>query len=129
MTTSASSSAAAAVNDMLKESEAKIEEAVEECNGHGLGRGDDVVDGSEEEEEDDDDDDDFANGRKRKSRGKKVVHAKKRKKAAPPQPKRQKYNDPEVSHLACMYLGFDKRVEVARKFFLFTNLLFWLSTL
>ena len=126
MTTSASSSAAAAVNDMLKESKAKIEEAVEECNGHGLGQGDDVVDVSEEEE--DDDDDDFANGRKRKSRGKKVP-AKKRKKAAPPQPKRQKYNDPEVSHLACMYLGFDKRVEVARKFVLFTNLLFWLSTL
>ena len=127
MTTSASSSAAAAVNDMLKESEAKIEEAVEECNGHGLGQGDDVVDVSEEEE--DDDDDDFANGRKRKSRRKKVVRAKKRKKAAPQQPKRQKYNDPEVSHLACMYLGFDKRVEVARKFVLFTNLLFWLSTL
>ena len=126
MTTSASSSAAAAVNDMLKESKAKIEEAVEECNGHGLGQGDDVVEVSEEEE--DDDDDDFANGRKRKSRGKKVP-AKKRKKAAPPQPKRQKYNDPEVSHLACMYLDFDKRVEVARKFFLFTNLLFWLSTL
>ena len=97
-----SSSAAAAVDDMLKDSKAKDEGNMEGCNG----RDEDAVAGIEEEEEDDDDDDDFVNGRKRKSRGrKKKGPAKKSKKAAAPQPKRQKYNDPEVSHLIEFDIG------------------------